>query len=475
MKKFYITTSIPYTNAVPHIGFALEAVQADVLARFHRNHKENVFFLTGTDEHGLKIKKAAEKSGKTPEEFVKETSQRFLDLMKALNISNDDFIRTSDEKRHKPAVEKLWLKLVENGDIYKKRYKGYYCSGCESFIIGRDLIEGKCPIHKKEPDFVEEENYFFKLSKYLPRIKEEIKNGGLKVIPATKANEILGYIKNGIEDISFSRSRDKYWGLAVPGDESQIIYVWCDALPNYISAIGYAKETKDFKKFWPADVHCIGKDILKFHAIIWPAMLLSLGLKLPKAIFVHGFINVNGQKMSKSLGNVVDPFPLIEKYGADALRYYLLREISSSEDGDFTVEKFEARYNSDLASGVGNLVSRVEALKNKVGFDEKPSKEIREKVKVIEKDCDKAIQEFKFNEGLRVIWGLIGFCDKFIEENKPWENRDNSKKVLGDMVFAIESIGKLIKPFLPETAEKIKNKALPLFPRILNIDKKRLV
>jgi len=369
MKKFYITTSIPYTNALPHIGFALEAVQADVLARYHKKLGEGVFFLTGTDEHGLKIKKAAKAVKKTPQEFVDEISARFLELTKVLNISNDDFIRTTDKKRHWPAVKKLWLKLKDNNDIYKKKYKGYYCSGCEAFVTEKDLVQGKCPIHQKEPELIEEENYFFRLSKYLPVIKKEIEKGDLKIIPQARQNEVLGYIKTGIEDVSFSRAKEKYWGFEVPGDPSQIIYVWGDALPNYISAIGYEKETKQFKKLWPADVHCIGKDILKFHAVIWPAMLLSAGLELPKSIFVHGFINVAGQKMSKSLGNVVDPFELIKKYGVDTVRYFLLREIPSTEDGDFTREKFEQRYNSDLASGIGNLVARVNAMARDLKID----------------------------------------------------------------------------------------------------------
>ncbi len=454
MQKFYITTSIPYANAAPHIGFALEAVQADVLARYHKSLGENVFYLTGTDEHGLKIKKTAEEIGKTPQEFVNEISARFEELTKSLNISNDDFIRTTEE-RHKLAVEKLWKKIKK--DIYKKKYKGYYCSGCEAFVTEKDLIEGKCPIHKKEPEFVEEENYFFRLSKYLDEIKKKIEDNEIKIIPEPRKNEVLGYIKTGIKDTSFSRAKDKYWGFDVPGDRSQIIYVWGDALPNYISAIGYKKETKQFKSLWPADVHCIGKDILKFHALIWPAMLLSAGLSLPKTIFVHGFITVAGQKMSKSLGNVVDPFELVDKYGTDAVRYYLLREISSTEDGDFTIEKFEARYNSDLASGIGNLVARVSKMakgikKETVINNPRVKKEI-EKAK---KNCEKSLKDFKFSEALKAIWELISFCDKYIEQEKPWEKRENSNKVLNDLMFAIDNIADLLEPFLPETAEKIK-------------------
>lgn len=464
MKKFYITTSIPYANAAPHIGFALEITQADTLARFYKSLGEDVFFLTGTDEHGLKIKKAAEATGKSPQDFVDEISGKFKNLAHALNISNSNFLRTTSEE-HWKAVEKIWLRLQENGDIYKKRYKGLYCAGCEAFLTEKELINGKCPIHQKEPELVEEENYFFKLSKYLSEIKSLIKKEKFKIIPEAKKSEVLGFIEN-MEDVSFSRSKGKYWGIPVPGDENQVIYVWGDALPNYISGVGYGADEKKFKKYWPANVHCIGKDILKFHAVIWPAMLLSLGLKLPKNIFVHGFIGVNGQKMSKSLGNVVDPFSLINKYGADAVRYYLLREISPTEDGDFSFQKFEDRYNSDLASGIGNLISRIESLKAKVEIDSRVSKKIKDEVKNTRKEAEDFLKNFRFNEALKSIWNLIGFCDKYIEETRPWENKKESKKVIADLNFAANEIAELIEPFMPETSKKIKEKAIPLFPRI---------
>lgn len=464
MKKFYITTSIPYANAFPHIGFALEAVQADVLARYHKKMGEDVFYLTGTDEHGLKIKKAAEKDNKTPQEFVNETSARFKKMTKSLDISNNDFIRTT-EKRHKLAVEKLWDKIKK--DIYKKKYKGYYCSGCEAFVTKKDLVDNKCPIHKKSPEFVEEENYFFKLSNYLNEIKRKIENDEIEIVPKERKNEVLGYIKSGMKDISFSRAKDKYWGLEVPGDNSQIVYVWGDALPNYISAIGYKKETKQFKKFWPADVHCIGKDILKFHALIWPAMLLSAGLALPKTIFVHGFITVAGQKISKSLGNGVDPFDLVDKYGADAVRYFLLREIPSTEDGDFTIKKFEARYNSDLASGIGNLVSRITSLNSKLKIlNPKQITNLKFKTAInkTKKNYKKSLDNFKFNESLKSIWELISFCDKYIEQERPWEKE--KPEVIGNLLFAINKIADLLEPFLPETSKKIRKRKVPLFPRV---------
>ncbi len=451
MNKFYITTSIAYTNAPPHIGFALECIQADVLARYNRSLNKDVFFLTGTDEHGLKIRRAAEEAGKSSQEFTDQVSKRFEELTKLLNLSNNDFIRTTDEKRHWPAVKKLWLKLEKNEDIYKKKYKGYYCFGCEAFITEKDLVDGKCPNHNKEPELVEEENYFFRLSKYLKEIEQKIKKDELRIIPEARKNEVLGYIKTGIEDISFSRAKDKYWGFSVPGDDSQLIYVWADALPNYISAIGYTEESKQFKKYWPADIHCIGKDILKFHALIWPAMLLSLGLDLPKNIFVHGFITADGKKMSKSLGNVIDPFELVKKYGVDAVRYYLLREIPSAEDGDFTYEKFEQRYNSDLASGIGNLLARVRTMAEK-GFKNNDS--LKKEIDRAKKEYIKALESFKFNEALKAVWDLISFCDKYIEKEKPWEK--DSPEVLGALLVCLDNIAELLEPLLPETAKRIK-------------------
>lgn len=471
-KKFYITTSIPYTNAAPHIGFAFEIIQADVIARHQRSLGRDVYFLTGTDEHGLKTLRAAETAGKGVLEFADEVSGKFKDLAGVLNISNDDFIRTTDEKRHLPAVYKLWEQFVIKGDIYKKKYQGFYCPGCEAFKTEKELADGKCTIHQKPVEEIEEENYFFKLSKYLPRIKEIIEKDELKIIPQGKKNEILGMIENGIDDISFSRAKEKYWSWPVPGDESQVFYVWQDALPNYISAIGYGTDEKKFQTYWPANVHAIGKDIVKFHALYWPAMLLSADLALPESIFVHGFINVDGQKMSKSLGNVIDPFELVKKYGVDPVRYYLLREIVPTEDGDFTYEKFETRYNSDLAGGVGNLLSRTVTLANKDNFASCPTSEkIKTEVQKTKKEVDDFLQEFKFNESLKSIWELISFCDKYINQEKPWEGKENASQVISDILFALENIAEMLLPFLPETAEKMKlvletKKLQALFPRL---------
>ncbi len=511
-KKFYITTSIAYTNASPHLGFALELVQADILARYHRLLGEDIFFLTGTDEHGVKVVKAAKEAGKKPEEFTDKISEKFRELIKVLNLSNNDFIRTTDQKRHWPTVKKVWLKLKEGGDIYKKKYKGLYCSGCEAFITKKDLKNGKCVFHQKEPEIIEEENYFFKLSKYQEEIKRVIEKDEIKIIPQSRKNEILNFIKGRIKDVSFSRPRKNLkWGIPVPDDDSQIIYVWADALANYISALDYGKDGEKFKKLWPADIHCIGKDILRFHALIWPAMLLSLKLPLPKTIFVHGYLTSSGQKMSKSLGNVIDPFELVKKYGStsspqagtDAVRYFLLREIPPTEDGDFTIEKFEQRYNADLANGLGNLVSRVNGLsilinKFKISREarKKPIKSnneelegslaikgsIIEKIKETQKAYKESLKEFKFNEALISIWKLISYCDKYIDENRPFAylsppvtiEHPNLKRVLDDLKNGLEGIANLLKPFLPKTSEKIlkrlktidREKQGSLFPRL---------
>jgi len=466
-KKFYITTSIAYTNAFPHIGYALETIQADVLARYHRLSGNDVFFLTGTDEHGAKVVKAAEAAGESPEAYVGKISERFRLLKGILNLSYDDFIRTSDQKKHWPSVKKVWLELEKKGDIYKKKYKGLYCTGCEAFITKKDLVDGKCAIHHREPEVIEEENYFFRLSKYSDKIEKAISSGSLKIIPKGRENEILSFIRQDLEDISFSRPRkDLKWAVPVPDDDEASVYVWADALTNYIAALGYDSDSAKFKKFWPADIHCIGKDILRFHAAIWPGMLLSLGLELPKIIFVHGFITVNGQKMSKSLGNIIDPFELVGKYGTDPSRYYLLREIPPAEDGDFTYDKFETRYNADLAGGLGNLVARVFAMVNKYcdgkvpRIEEKPGKHPLWVSNAVWNDLDKSLADFQFNEALISIWKFIAEADKYVDENKPWILFKEGKIkelnwVLYGLLDAISQIAWQINVFMPETSLKI--------------------
>ncbi len=474
MNKFYVTTSIPYVNAPPHIGHALEFIQTDVLARFQRAAGKDVFFLTGADEHGVKIVRAAEEAKKPTEKFVDENTEKIKKLIKILNISNDDFIRTTDKKRHWPGAQKLWLKLSKAGDIYKKKYKGFYCAGHEAFVTDKDLVGGICAIHKTKPEIVEEENYFFRLSKYSKKIELFIKNGKLKVLPVSRKNEILSLLKEGLEDISFSRpAKSLSWGVPVPDDPNHTMYVWCDALSNYITAIGYADSGKLWK-YWPADVHVIGKDILRFHAAIWPGMLLSAKLPLPKTIFVHGFITAGGEKMSKTVGNVIDPSEVAKKYGVDALRYYLLREIPSGGDGDFTYEKFEERYNADLAKGIGNLAARVLTLAQKGKIKPVKSKEFSPKIANIKRSSMQSISEFKFNDALEKIWHLVALGDKYIDDKKPWMLESDSKKfkeTIGHLLFLLLGISELLAPFMPETAIKIakyvvKGKSVVLFPRL---------
>lgn len=488
MAKFYITTSIAYANASPHIGFALESIQADVLARYHRQKGDDVFFLTGTDDHGTKILRTAQKAGKNPKEFVDTVADEFKELKKLLDLSWDDFIQTSDQKKHWPGAIEIWKKLQEKGDIEKRKFEGLYCVGCEAFKTPKDLVDGKCPEHLIEPEKIEEENYFFKLSKYAKEIEAKIKSNELRIFPDSRRNEILSFISQGVNDISVSRPKDKLpWGIPVPEDDSQVIYVWIDALTNYISALGVgSNEDENFQKFWPADIHCIGKDILRFHAVIWPAILMSAELLLPKSIFVHGYITSGGQKMSKSIGNVISPKELVDKYGADAVRYYLLREIPSTEDGDFSEEKFINRYNGDLANGLGNFSARVLTLASKINISESeyiPSSgnsEIgwplgesieREKNDIIA-EVENKIENFKFHEALAALWTFVSYGDIYINSAKPWENINSKKQEIINLVIILKTVATLLIPFLPETSKKIltaikeNKKPENLFPRI---------
>ncbi|MDP3954109.1 MAG: class I tRNA ligase family protein [bacterium] len=462
--KFYITTSIAYVNSKPHIGYALELLQADVLARYHRLVGNEVFFLTGTDEHGAKIAKAAESAGKEPREFTDEISAEFVKLTKKLNISNDDFIRTSDAEKHWPGVFKIWKALKEKGDLYKDTYEGLYCVGHEAFIKKSDLNkDGLCPDHKTEPEKIKEENYFFKLKGYKKDLQKIYEDGHIKIFPETRKNEVLSMLKDS-EDISFSRPRkDLKWGIPVPDDDEHTIYVWSDALTNYLSAIGYGKDA-DWQKWWPADAHVIGKDILRFHAIIWPAMLLSAGLELPKSLAVHGHITVDGEKMSKTVGNIIDPFELVEKYGIDPVRYFLLREIPSTEDGDFSYKKLEDRYNGDLANNLGNLVSRTAKLietraNGEINFEEKfIDQEAHRKVNEATEAYKKALDSFKLHEALGAVWDLLSYANSFIDLHKPWAADEDSEDLMLTLTTVLGIILNatwFIKPFIPETAEKI--------------------
>ena len=477
MAKFYITTAIPYVNAKPHIGHALEFVQADVVARYHKIVGDDVLLLSGADENAIKNVQAAEQDGKPVQSFIDENAKLFQNLAKKLNIDFDVFQKGSSPAHHK-ASQKLW-KICKD-DIYKNKYKGLYCVGCEQFYTKEELDEnGECFEHPgKKLDEVAEVNYFFKLSAYKDDIKKLIESETIEIVPANRRNEVLSFLEKGLEDISISRNskRAKNWGVPVPGDKEQIMYVWFDALNIYQSGVGFGIDEKKYKKWWPADVHVIGKGILRFHAVYWPAFLLSAGLKLPKTILVHEYITIDGQKMSKSLGNVIDPIELIEKYGADPLRFYFLKHVSPFADGDFSEKKFIEAYNADLANGLGNLVARTAKLLENSNYKSSTGKISADIVSIAE--YSEAILDFRFNDALNLVWKKIEQLNKFINNEKPWDLIKNQDKRLKDIlsyaVDQIQEIAVLLKPFLPETAEKIEKQfkgpkiksSAPLFPRI---------
>lgn len=466
LNKFFLTTAIPYVNANPHLGFALELIQGDVLARYHRQLGEEVWFLNGTDENAFKNVQSAEKAGEEVKSFVNRHAAIFKKLSQELNISNNDFIRTT-EQRHIIGAQKLWRVCAAAGDIYKKKYQGLYCVGCEAFVTEKELMDGFCPEHKVKPEKVEEENYFFRLSKYQKEIFELIESGRLKILPVSRKNEILSFIKEGLEDLSVSRSREraKNWGIPVPDDDSQIIYVWIEALSNYINALGYGTDDQRFEKWWqenPNTAHLIGKGINRFHSIYWPAILLSAGLALPKTIFVHGYLTIDGEKISKSLGNIIDPFAVVKKYGLDPVRYFLLREITSGEDGDFSYAKLESRYQADLANGLGNLLQRTLALienglEGELNYLARlENKEIKEAIEKAKGKYNQGFAQFRLHESLATVFGLVDLANGYINEHRPWElikdNPDHFLEVITNVVFLILNIAWLLAPFLPETA-----------------------
>jgi methionyl-tRNA synthetase len=456
-KTYYVSTAIPYVNAKAHLGHALEFIQADALARYHRELGYEVRYVTGVDEHGTKIYQAAQDAGKKPQEFVDEISAGFESMKSSLNLTYDYFVRTTSDA-HKKACQALWKACAK--DIYKDTYTGYYCVGCESYYTEKEIPDLICPNHNKKLTKMSEENYFFKLSAYTDKLHELIASDTYKITPKSRKNEILGLIKQGLEDISISRAKDKLpWGVPVPGDAEHVMWVWFDALPNYISALGYP-EGKDFKEFWPADLHIVGKDILRFHAAIWPAMLMSAGVATPKQLNVHGFIYTGGEKMSKSLGNVVDPLEVVERYGVDAFRYYLLREIPSESDGDFTWERFETVYNADLANELGNLVQRTAAMIVKYmngEFDDAPA-HAHDVV-----DFKQAMAELRFDKALAEVWEMIRGLNQYVEESKPWvlaksegkDDRAQLEEVLRHLVSDLLQVAELLVPFMPGTSEKI--------------------
>ena len=480
MNKFYLTSAIPYVNAAPHIGHAQEFVYSDVIRRYHKLIGENVGYLCGADENGLKIIQAAQKAHQSPQIFCDVHQQEFLQLAEQLNVHFDTWQRSTD-KTHRIASQKLWGLCQKNGDIYKKSYTGLYCVGCELFYTREELDEkGQCYEHPgKKLDEVSEENYFFKLSNYQKFLEELISTDQLKIYPEIRKNEALAFIKRGLEDFSISRSktRAKNWGVPVADDPEQIMYVWFDALNIYQSGIGFGWDEERYNKWWPQDLMVIGKGILRFHAIYWPAILKSAGLKLPKSLFVHGYLTVDGQKMSKTLGNVIDPVREIDKYGTDSIRYYLLREIPSSGDGDFSERRFKEIYNADLANGLGNLVARVAKLAKDIQSTKRESPKYYNTIYYCSENSayQKSFEEYRFNDALSFLWEKVTSANKKIDEKKPWTLRgEELRQVLSPLIDQILEIAILLQPFLPQTAEKVLKQFTgsliqvqpPLFPRI---------
>ncbi|MFA6048038.1 MAG: methionine--tRNA ligase [Parcubacteria group bacterium] len=469
--KFYITTPIYYVNAKPHIGHAYTTIAADAMARFYRQQLggKNVFFLTGTDEHGQKIQKVAESAGKNPQEFTDEIVGEFKDLWKKLDIKYDNFIRTTDEK-HKKAVQKVLQTLFDKGAIYKGEYEGLYCVGCEQFKNESDLVDGKCPDHGTVPELLKEESYLLKLTDIQKELIQKIESDEFKITPEKYKKEILSFLKNQeLRDVSVSR-KNVSWGIPLPFDENHTTYVWVDAFLNYLTGLGWDGDEKNIPEFWPADVQLIGKDILRVHATVWPAILLHLGIELPKILFTHGHILSSGKKMSKTLGNTISIDEMLDKFGTDGTRYLLLSAGTFGTDVDVTMERLAEKYNSDLANGIGNLVSRI--LKLCEGFN----------IEIKKSEYDPLVWNKGFIESLWLdkaidrIWDhLIRKNNKFIDDNKPWElkktNENKFKEVMEKLLADLDLISDLISPFMPETSEKIKEalknkKTKPLFQRI---------
>lgn len=465
---FYITTSIVYANAKPHIGYALELLIADAIARYKRLRGFDVYFLTGTDEHGIKIFDVAKTAGVDPQTFVDQVSQEVKNLSKNLDISYTDFIRTTDQSRHWPTAQKVWEQLKSNGDIELGHYSGYYSVNDEAYIT---KSEAESPEYaNKQVVQIEEDNYMFKLGKYQSALLKKLEEPNF-IYPAHRAKEMFNFAQNGLSDISFSRPKEKLsWGIPVPDDPNHVMYVWCDALTNYISAIGYLDNPEQFKRFWPADIHVIGKDILRFHSLFWPAMLTGIGEAMPKHILVHGHILSDGQKMSKSIGNVVDPIELINKWGTDALRYYLLREIPTLDDGDYSEARFIESYNSGLANDLGNLLSRTLTMAHKSvgGITPSPARlDDRINIGNIHELIDIKMTDFGIDHSLDAIWGAVSSLNQFVDTTKPWQLAKESDPSLAGVLYnLLESLRHLsiaLYPFLPTTSDRIR-KQLGLVP-----------
>jgi methionyl-tRNA synthetase len=479
-QPFFISTSIPYVNARPHVGHALEFVLTDVYARYARQQQRDVFFLSGSDENSLKNVQAAEALGIPTQELVDRYVGAFQDLCARLDISNDDFIRTSVDPRHIEGARLLWEAMVAAGDVYSKTYTGLYCVGCEQFYTPAELIDGRCPEHGTVPDEVAEENAFFRLSRYAAPLHEAIASERLQVVPRERKNEVLRFIEAGLEDFSISRSRERArgWGIAVPDDPGQVMYVWVDALANYITALDYAGGGAQFDRYWlhaPERVHVIGKGILRFHAVYWPAMLLSAGLPLPTHVVVHGYLTIGGQKISKSLGNVIDPVEVIDRFGTDALRYYLLRDFSPFGDGDFTTEKLAVRYRADLANDLGNLLNRTVSMIARYRDGLIPlartgttlEDEINEALNAVTDRVEAAMAAWDPQAALIALWEVVTRANGYVENTAPWalaraerDGTDGATKqrldtVLATLATTLARIAWLLEPFLPDTTARI--------------------
>ena len=462
-KPFFISTSIPYVNVQPHIGHALEYVQTDAIARYRRLLGDDVFFLTGTDENSLKNVQAAEKAGKEVKAYVDDMVTHFTSLRDSLNIQYDEFIRTTED-RHFAGSQKVWS-LLKPEDLEKRAYEGLYCVGCESFYKEEDLIDGNCPEHKKPPEVVKEENWFFKLSNYQDELKQYIESGALNVVPGFRKNEWLAFLERGLEDFSVSRSHERArgWGVPVPGDEEQIMYVWVDALSNYITALDFATDGEQYKKYWVQGddrdvVHAIGKGIGKFHVLYWPALLLSAGIPLPTKVFIHGYLTVEGNKIGKSLGNAIAPTEVVEKYGIDPVRYYLLGAVSPVQDGDWSTERFEEFYTAHLANGLGNLTSRVLTMVEKYADSTIPQGTESHDASGFWNAYKEGLAAFKFDDVVALTQGYVSKLDGLINDTKPWEKAKAGEDI-SDLLYTLaESLRMLAVahlPIIPEAAEKI--------------------
>jgi methionyl-tRNA synthetase len=495
MNSTYITTTIPYVNARPHLGFALELVQADVLARYRREAGESVRFQAGTDDNALKNVLAAEAAGVPVQEFVDANAAAFTGLAEPLDLSVDDLIRTSSDPRHAAGVERLWRAVAARGDLYRRHYEGLYCVGCEQFYTEAELKDGRCPEHGTVPDLVSEENWFFRLSRYADELRALIKDGTIRIEPAERRNEVLALIDSGLADFSVSRSseRARGWGIPVPDDPGQVIYVWWDALGNYLTALDYAADGDALDRWWTSAsrrIHLLGKGVLRFHAVYWPAILLSAGEAVPTDIAVHGYLTENGRKISKSSGATVDPYDLVATYGTDAVRWWLLREVPKGADADFTVDRLVGRANDELANGIGNLVNRVVALIHRYTEGRVPV------TTVLAPDTDTldaaienapgliaaALDDFDFRRATEAVWRIADEANRYVNRTRPWSlakagETEELAAVLLTLLRACRSIGTLLQPFLPQAAARITNQLIqneggflpapsPVFPRV---------